>query len=137
MEPESILQPVKVKKFSDLRGTLDVAEFHFTEMFQTKRIYYISGVPGGKTRGAHGHKELKQIFFALSGKFKLSVTDGQVFETVELKAHEVGYYLPAGYWRDLDGFSPDAICLVLASEHYDETDYISSYDEYFKWKNNG
>jgi hypothetical protein len=73
----------------------------------------------------------------LAGKFQLKVTDGAVFETVELRAHEAGYFLPAGYWRDLNQFSDDAVCLVLASEHYDEADYIYSYDEFLRWKSNG
>jgi hypothetical protein len=132
-----ILEPVGVDNFSDHRGDLDIAELHCSEKFETKRIYFISNVPKSQTRGAHGHKHLKQIFFALAGKFELRVTDGLVFESVELRAHETGYFLPAGYWRDLSNFSDDAVCLVLASEHFDEADYIFSYDEFMRWKNNG
>jgi hypothetical protein len=137
VKTQAILEPIDVENFRDHRGNLDIAELQFVEKFETKRIYYISTVPAGQSRGAHGHKELKQIFFALAGKFELTVTDGSVFETVEMKAHDVGYFLPAGYWRDLKEFSKDAVCLVLASEHYDEGDYIYSYDEFLRWKNHG
>ena len=137
MKLRTILEPIDVENFRDFRGNLDIAELQFIERFEIKRIYCISNVPEGESRGAHGHKELKQIFFALSGKFELTVTDGFIVETVELRAHEKGYFLPAGYWRDLKLFSSDAVCLVLASEHYDAGDYIYSYDEFLKWKNHG
>ena len=137
MKTEKILEQIDVENFIDYRGHLDIAELKLVGKFETKRVYYISEVPEGQSRGAHGHKQLKQIFFALAGNFKLTVSDGSVFETVELRAHEKGYFLPPGYWRDLNQFSSDAICLVLASEHYDESDYIYSYDEFLKWKNHG
>jgi hypothetical protein len=134
---QSILTAVSVKNFSDFRGNLDVAEFQIEKEFDTKRIYYISNVPGELKRGEHAHKKLKQIFFALAGEFKLTVTDGAKSEAVQIKSHGVGYYLPEGYWRELSAFTPEAVCLVLASEVYDESDYIYSYDEFLRWKNNG
>jgi hypothetical protein len=129
-----ILQEIQVTTKADARGILDIAEFQGFEKFETKRVYYISNVPESNTRGAHAHKKLNQVFFALSGNFDMSVSDGLVTETVKLKAHENGYFLPAGYWRDLKNFTSDAICLVLASEHYDENDYIRSFEEYLEWK---
>jgi dTDP-4-dehydrorhamnose 3,5-epimerase-like enzyme len=129
-----ILQEIPVMTTGDARGILDIAEFQAFGKFETRRVYYISNVPEGNTRGAHAHKKLNQVFFALSGNFDMTVTDGLVTETVELKAHEKGFFLPAGYWRDLKNFTSDAICLVLASEHYDENDYIRSYEEYLEWK---
>jgi len=113
-----------------------VSELEIDYRFETKRIYCISGVPENQSRGAHAHKNLKQIFFAVAGSLELTVTDGSTSETVELMAHKEGYYLPAGYWRDLKNFSDDAVCLVLASEHFSEADYIRSYDEYLRWRNN-
>jgi mannose-6-phosphate isomerase-like protein (cupin superfamily) len=129
-----ILQEIQVTTSADARGILDIAEFQGFGKFETKRVYYISNVPDGNTRGAHAHKQLNQVFFALSGNFDMTVTDGLVTETVELKAHGSGYFLPAGYWRDLRNFSSNAICLVLASEHYDENDYIRSFEEYLECK---
>ena len=137
MKSKSILSPINVENFKDLRGNLCVAEISLIQKFDTKRIYYISGVPQVQSRGAHGHKKLKQIFFAVSGSFSLIVTDGLSSETVQIQNGGVGYYLPEGYWRELSEFTPDAVCLVLASENYDEGDYIYSYDEFLRWKNNG
>jgi hypothetical protein len=134
---QSILRALEVKNFSDFRGNLDVAEIDLEKEFQTKRIYCISSVPGDLKRGEHAHKNLKQIFFALSGEFNLTVTDGSTTESVRVKSHGIGYYLAEGYWRELSAFTPDAVCLVLASEIYDERDYIYSYDEFLRWKNNG
>jgi mannose-6-phosphate isomerase-like protein (cupin superfamily) len=129
-----ILKEIQVANYLDNRGNLDVAEFRSIGKFETKRIYYISSVPENDARGAHAHKNLDQVFFAVAGNFNMTVTDGSIIETVDLKAHETGYYLPAGYWRDLKNFTNDAVCLVLASEHYDENDYIRSYEEYLEWK---
>ena len=134
MTTSKILREIQVINLGDSRGTIDIAEFDITGTFETKRIYYISNVPKDSARGAHAHKKLNQIFFALAGSLSITVTDGMDTETAELKAHQKGYFLPAGYWRDLSNFSTDAVCLVLASQHYDETDYIRSYSEYLEWK---
>lgn len=137
MKLKTILSPIYVKNFKDPRGSLSVADIYITEDFSTKRFYYISEVPQGQSRGSHGHKNLKQAFFALCGEFKLTVTDGVTSETVQLQNGGVGYYLAEGYWRELSEFTPDAVCLVLASEVYDESDYIYSYDDFLAWKSNG
>lgn len=129
-----ILKEVQVTNILDNRGNLDIAEFQNIGKFETKRIYYISNVPESDARGAHAHKKLNQVFFAVAGSFNMTVTDGFITETVELKAHEMGYFLAAGHWRDLSNFTNDAVCLVLASEHYDENDYIRSFEEYIEWK---
>lgn len=129
-----ILTEIQVSNFLDDRGSLDIVEFQGIGKFETKRIYYISNVPEHDSRGAHAHKSLNQVFFALAGKFSMTVSDGSLTETVELKAHETGYFLPGGHWRDLSKFTSDAVCLVLASEQYDESDYIRSYEEYLEWK---
>jgi mannose-6-phosphate isomerase-like protein (cupin superfamily) len=134
MRTPEILKEIQVTSILDNRGNLDIAEFQNIGKFETKRIYYISNVPENDTRGAHAHKSLDQVFFAVAGSFNMTVTDGFIIETVELKAHEMGYFLPAGHWRDLGNFTSDAVCLVLASEHYDENDYIRSYEEYLEWK---
>ena len=129
-----ILKEIQVVNFMDSRGKLDVAEFENIGKFETKRIYYISNVPAEGARGAHAHKSLNQIFFALVGKFTLTVTNGLITETVELNAHDMGFFLPAGYWRELRSFTSDAICLVLASKYYEESDYIRSYGDYLEWQ---
>ena len=128
-----ILKQIELTNFMDSRGNLNVAEFRDIGKFKTKRIYFISDVPENETRGAHAHKSLNQVFFAVIGKFTLTVTDGKITESVEINPHDKGYFLPPGYWRDLNNFSSDAVCVVLASDHYDEGDYIRSFDEYLEW----
>ena len=137
MKLKTILSPIYVTNFKDPRGNLSVADIDLREYFSTKRFYCISEVPQGQSRGSHGHKKLKQAFFALCGEFKLTVTDGVTSETVQLQNGGVGYYLAEGYWRELSEFTPDAVCLVLASEVYDESDYIYSYDDFVAWRSNG
>ena len=136
MSSLKILKEIEINSLNDISGTLNVAEFQSIGHFDTKRIYYISNVPENETRGAHAHKRLAQVFFAVAGKFTLTVTDGTNKESVELSPHNKGYFLPSGYWRDLEKFTNDAVCLVLASEHYDESDYIRSYDDYLEWTKN-
>ena len=131
-----ILKEIEISNFVDSRGNLHVAEFQRIGKFETKRIYFISNVPENDARGAHAHKSLNQVFFAVAGKFNLTVTDGKDSESVELNPKGKGYFLPSGYWRDLNNFSQDAVCVVLASEHYDESDYIRSYDQYLEWTKN-
>ncbi len=134
MRTLEILKEIHVTSILDNRGNLDIAEFQNIEKFEIKRIYYISNVPENDARGAHAHKNLDQVFFAVAGSFNMTVTNGFITETVELKAHKIGYFLPAGHWRVLDSFTNDAVCLVLATEYYDENDYIRSYEEYLEWK---
>lgn len=130
----NFLLPIDTTSFEDLRGELNVLEIPDSISFQTKRIYYISHVPNDSIRGAHAHKELKQIFIALSGSFILNVTDGKEIDKVKVISGSSGYFLPNGYWRELSDFSEDTICLVLASEHFDEKDYIKEMSEYLAWK---
>jgi uncharacterized RmlC-like cupin family protein len=134
MEQFNFIQPVVMKAFSDARGSLGVSELNSIRDFKTERIYYIKGVPADASRGAHGHKALEQIFYALSGTFRLTVTNGDVSDSVIVSELSNGYHLPAGLWRDLDNFSSDCICLVLASQPYDESDYIHDFEMYKKWR---
>jgi dTDP-4-dehydrorhamnose 3,5-epimerase-like enzyme len=130
-----LLKRIEVLKFIDERGNLGVSEFGLNEKFLAKRLYYITDVPKDVTRGGHGHKNLEQIFFAVSGSFQLTVSDGNFTEKVQLRALQHGYFLPAGLWRDLDNFSSDCVCLVLASQAYDPSDYIHSFEEFLVWRN--
>ena len=135
MDPLNFLIKVESEKFSDARGVLIVIELPEELIFETKRIYYITEVPVNSIRGAHAHKKLRQIFFALSGSFTLIVTDGQRTDKVRISAHSSGYYLPSGHWRELTAFEPNTICMVLATEHFDEPDYIKEISTYLEWKN--
>ena len=135
MDPLNFLTKVESEKFLDARGVLNVIELPEELIFETRRIYYITEVPINSIRGAHAHKKLQQIFFALSGSFTLIVTDGQRTDKVRISAHSSGYYLPSGHWRELTAFEPNTICMVLATEHFDEPDYIKEISTYLEWKN--
>lgn len=135
MDSLNFLYPIELTSFNEIRGDLSAIEIPDSLSFQTKRIYFISNVPSDSIRGAHAHKELKQIFFALLGSFTLKVTDGKTTDQVKVASQSTGFFLPNGFWRELSDFSQGAICLVLASEHFDEKDYLNEMSDYLSWKN--
>ena len=102
--------------------------------FDIKRIYYLYDVPGGNSRGGHAHKDLHQIMVALSGSFTVTVDDGNIKRSFQLFQPYQGLLIPPGLWRDLDNFSSGSICMVLASELYDENDYFRDYEKFVEWK---
>jgi dTDP-4-dehydrorhamnose 3,5-epimerase-like enzyme len=99
-----------------------------------KRVYYIYDIPTDAERGNHAHKSLFQVMFALHGSFKVMVDDGRDTHEFELNIPSVGLSIPPGIWREFYGFSSGAVCLVLASEKYDENDYIRNYKEFLNYK---
>lgn len=103
--------------------------------FDVKRIYYLYDIPGGESRGAHAHKELKQLIIAAGGGFDITLDDGNIKRTFQLSKPYYGLYMPSGLWRELNNFSSGAICLVLASEYFNEKDYIRNYNEFKHYKN--
>lgn len=103
--------------------------------FEVKRVYYLYDVPGGESRGAHGHKNLQQLIIAASGSFDVTIDDGTNIKTVQLNRPYYGLHLYQGMWRDINNFSSGAICLVLASDLYNSSDYIRDYDEFKRLKN--
>jgi len=102
--------------------------------FIIKRIYYLYDMPGGESRGAHAHKKLEQLVIALSGSFDITLDDGRNKKSVHLARPYMGLHMQPGMWRDINNFSSGAICLVLASELYDEKDYIREYSEFMEYK---
>ncbi|MEP7122881.1 MAG: FdtA/QdtA family cupin domain-containing protein [Byssovorax sp.] len=109
---------------SDDRGALTFMESPKDLPFDVRRIYYLYDVPEGKARGAHAHRALRQVFIAIAGSFTLLLDDGDKQREVRLDSPRRGLYVPPMLWRDLRGFSPGAICVVLASAGYQESDYI-------------
>jgi dTDP-4-dehydrorhamnose 3,5-epimerase-like enzyme len=102
--------------------------------FDIKRIYYLYDVPGGNSRGGHAHKDLYQIMIALSGSFSVTLDDGKLKRNFLLNQPYQGLLIPPGLWRDLDNFSSGSICMVLASDVYDENDYFRDYEKFIDWK---
>ena len=120
-------------KITDPRGNLTVAEGLDIVPFDIKRAYWVYDVPGGGSRGGHAHKRLHQFVIAVSGSFLVTLDNGFERQTVLLNHPYQGLLIDTGIWRTLDDFSSGAVCLVLASEHYDEDDYIYDYDEFLKY----
>jgi len=106
----------------------------FEAPFPVKRMYYLFDIPGDKARGGHAHKALKQIIVAIKGSFAIKLSDGFAEKMVTLDNPGTGLRLTPGIWRELFDFTPGATCMVLASEAYDEKDYIRNYDEFLAYK---
>ncbi len=119
---------------SDRKGNISVVENGKTIPFDCKRVYYLYDVPGGESRGAHAHRELSQLIVAASGSFRVTLDDGNVKRTFVLNRPYQGLYVKPGIWRDLDDFSSGSVCLVLASEVYDQKDYIRDYKEFVDYR---
>ncbi len=121
----------------DDRGNLTFIEGAQTVPFDIKRVYYLYDVPGGAHRGGHAHKDLEQVVIAASGSFDLELDDGHRQQTVTLNRSYYGLYMKNMVWRGLGNFSSGACCLVLASQHYLEADYIRDFDEFKRLVSSG
>jgi len=102
--------------------------------FDVKRIFYLYDIPGGESRGAHAHKNCHQFLVAASGCFEVQLDDGKIEKTVMLIHPYRGLHIPPGIWASEVNFSSGAICLVLASDLYDENDYLRNYEEFIEFK---
>lgn len=123
-------------KVTDRRGNLTVVEGMKDIPFNIARSYWVYDVPGGESRGGHAHKRLKQFIVALSGSFIVNLDDGNNKRSILLNHPYQGLEIETGIWRTLDDFSSGAVCMVLASEPYDESDYIYDYDEFLAYVRN-
>jgi len=116
----------------DERGMLVALEEFNDIPFRVKRVYYMYDTKAGVVRGNHAHKSLEQILVCIHGKCKIRLDNGREKKVVNLEKPYEGLYVANNMWREMFDFSPDAVLLVLASEPYDEKDYIRDYDEFLK-----
>ena len=124
---------INLPKITDPRGNLTFIEGGGRHVpFDIKRVYYLYDVPGGAERGGHGHKGLHQLIIAMSGSFDVVLDDGYEKKRFNLNRSYYGLYVCPMIWRELDNFSSGSVCMVLASNLYDEDDYYRDYASFIK-----
>ena len=121
---------IEFEKHHHANGNLSVAENGTPVPFDIKRVFYIYDVPGGEERGGHSHRRLQQVIVAISGAFDVLVDDGVNQHSYTLNRPYQGLLVPPGIWSKQYNFSSGSVCLVLASDFYDEKDYVREYDEF-------
>lgn len=121
------------QQHGDDRGQLISLEEFKDIPFEIKRVYYMYDTGEGVRRGFHAHKSLEQILICIHGSCKILLDNGTEKKIVSLEKPYEGLYVPNDMWREMYDFSPDAVLMVLASEYYDERDYIRDYDEFLKY----
>ena len=114
----------------DPRGNLTFIEGGRHVPFEIRRVYYLYDVPGGAERGGHAHRELQQLVIAMSGSFDVILDDGYIRQRFHLNRSYYGLYIRTMVWREIDNFSSGSVCMVLASNYYDETDYYRDYKDF-------
>lgn len=127
---------IDLVKIVDPRGNLTVAEGCKDVPFDVKRVYWVYDVPAGESRGGHAHKRCKEFLIALSGSFHVTLDNGQEKTSILLNHPYQGLFVDTDTWRTLDDFSSGAVCLVLASEPFDEEDYIRDYHSFMEYIKN-
>ena len=126
---------IELPRITDPRGNLTVAEANKNIPFDIKRVYWLYDVPGGECRGGHAHKQIKEILIAVSGSFHVTLDNGKEKQTFLLNHPYQGLLIDPNTWRTLDDFSSGAVCVVLASDFYDENDYIYDYNDFLQYIN--
>lgn len=121
---------IELPKITDKRGSLSFVEGNRDIPFTIKRIYYLYDSHPNSERGAHGHKKLEQVIIPLAGSFNFILDDGYNRQSFFMDKPWVGLYVPPMMWRDVNNFSPNSVCLVLASDIYEEEDYYRNYQEF-------
>lgn len=127
------LKVLEIPKVHDERGNLAVVEKDVIP-FDIKRVYYLYDVPSDAFRGGHAHKKLYQFLIPLSGSFDVHLKDGKNNQIISLNKPNKGLLIVPGIWREIDNFSSGSVCLVLASEVFNEDDYIRDFDDFIYLK---
>lgn len=125
---------IDLPKIMDYRGNLTFIEGNQHIPFDIKRVYYLYDIPGGETRGGHAHKNLHQLIIAANGSFDVILDNSHKTKRFHLNRSYYGLYVPPVIWRELDNFSSGSVCLVLASQHYADDDYIRDYNEFKRFR---
>lgn len=128
----NFVQWVDFPALGDDRGSLVALEGNKSVPFDIKRVYYLFGTQSGVARGFHAHKALKQVAVCVTGKCKMLLDNGTEKTEVWLDSPIKGVVIDPMVWHEMHEFSPDCVLLVLASEHYDESDYIRGYEGFIK-----
>lgn len=128
---------LKLPRIGDPRGNLTFIEGGRHVPFDIARAYYLYDVPGGAERGGHAHKALQQLIIAMSGSFDVVLDDGAEKRRVHLNRPYFGLYVCPMIWRELDNFSSGSVCMVLASNVYDESDYYRDYEQFLEARRAG
>lgn len=128
---------IELPKIQDPRGNLTFIEGSNHIPFDIRRVYYLYDVPGGSERGGHAHKGLHQLIIAMSGSFDVVLDDGSNKKRVNLCRSYYGLYVCPMIWRELDNFSSGSVCMVLASNKYDESDYYRDYADFLRAQGRG
>lgn len=121
---------VEFPRITDPRGNLTYIEADDHVDFAIKRVYYLYDVPGGAERGGHAHRQLRQVLIAMAGSFDVVLDDGTSRQRIHLNRSYYGLCIPQMIWREIDNFSSGSVCMVLASEHYDEGDYYRDWHHF-------
>ncbi len=124
---------ITLPKIFDPRGNLTVAESMKQVPFDVRRVYWTYDVPSGESRGGHAHRQCRELIIAISGSFTVTIDNVKEKQSFHLNHPWQGLLVETGVWRTLDDFSSGAVCLVLASDPFEEADYIREYDEYLEY----
>ena len=133
----SLIKTINFKPLGDERGSLIALESNKSVPFDIKRVYYIFGTKKSVSRGFHAHLNLKQVAVCVTGSCRFVLDNGKQREEIVLDKSTIGLLINDLTWREMYDFSPDCVLMVLANEHYDESDYIRDYQEFLKAVNNG
>lgn len=132
LKPLAKCEVIELPRISDPRGNLTFVEGERHVAFPIQRVYYLYDVPGGAERGGHAHRDLHQLIIAMSGSFDVHLDDGYNKKSIHLNRSYRGLYVCPMIWREIDNFSSGAVCMVLASNRYDEADYYRDYQEFLR-----
>ena len=127
------LKMINIPNVNDVRGNLAVIEKDCIP-FDIKRVYYLYDIPSDSFRGGHAHKEQYELLIAVSGSFEVVLDDGIQKQTITLNKPNMGLLIPTMIWRELQNFSSGSVCLVMASDVFDETDYIRDYQTFISFE---